>query len=340
MARMKLTTLVRLAAVMLLPVVHVSASDAFFSPDGKTVTALLMHGDVLANINVATGKVTPIPLSKPLEEQGVNSIARGADGEILALTDKAVWFIKTGEAPKQIASTAPIESPRALFVDTKPGSPTLDWLFISGYEKQNASPQTLPAAPSASLYARKPGGKGFVELFCRRTDDPRAGVFSADGRLFIAAGMDLWEGSIQTNDDADAPTIGTLVGARIAALGVLNTDDSNGGSMSVERIATAGRWIYCVLRGHHMAGIVRIPMAAQPLYSGTGQEQPTIKQTYAVNAATLSKAEVIADGIEHADGFCATEVGGKPLVFYTEDRQLMLWTGSGEPRSIGREAAN
>jgi len=56
---------------------------------------------------------------------------------------------------------------------------------------------------------------------------------------------------------------------------------------------------------------------------------------------SLNKTEVIADGLDHVDGFCATEVGGKPRLFYCGDADenkgpaLMLWEGAGEPRVIG-----
>jgi hypothetical protein len=136
--------------------------------------------------------------------------------------------------------------------------------------------------------------------------------------------------------------LGTLVGARIAPLAIMNTDEANGGSMWVQHVAPAGKWIYAQLRGHHMSAILRTPLPAKPMYAPTSNDSPSAKDQLDAMAHSLNKTEVIADDMEYAAGFCAIEIGGTPRVFFcgdaTEENKgpaLMLWEGAGKPRVIG-----
>ncbi|OYW76411.1 MAG: hypothetical protein B7Z37_08755 [Verrucomicrobia bacterium 12-59-8] len=315
------------------------ANEAFFSKDGGTVTMGLggRSGSGLVQVDIATGKISQAPLPEELKDESIESVAAGSEGEALFLAKDGVWVWTPGAAipVKHVCATAPVVGATDLFVATVPGTPLTDCLFVTGNE-------TADATSMGSFYGRKPGGKHtFLSIFCRRVSDATGGVFSTDGRLFFVSHGDVWEGGIQVNDDTDMERLGTLVGARIAPLGILNTDEANGGSMWVQHVAPAGKWIYAQLRGRHMACIMRIPLPVKPLYSPTSGDSLTTKDQLDAMSDSLNKTEIIADDMEFAAGFCATEVGGKPRVFYCGDAEedkgpaLMLWEGAGKPRVIG-----
>ena len=315
------------------------ANEAFFSKDGRTVTMGLggRGGSGLVQVDIATGKITQAPLPAELKDESIESVAAGSEGEALFLAKNGVWVWTPGAATpvKHVCATAPAVNATDLFVATVPGTPLTDCLFVTGNE-------TADATSPGVFYGRKPGVKNaFQSIFCRRVSDATGGVFSSDGRLFFLSRGDLWEGGIQVDDDTGTGRLGTLVGARIAPRGILNTDEANGGSLWLEHVAPAGKWIYAQLRGRHMAAILRTSMPDNPLYSPTSKDSPTTKDQLDAMAQSLSKTEIITDTMEHADGFCACEVGGKPRLFYVGDSEddkgyaLMLWEGSGQPRVIG-----
>lgn len=313
------------------------ANEAFFSKDGRTVTMGLNNVLTgLVQVDIATGKITRAPLPAEIKDEGIDSVARGGDGEALFLAKDAVW-VWTPKAVKRIYATAPVVGATDLFVATQPGTPLTDCLFVSGNE-------TADANSMGSFYARKPGGKGkaFVSVFCRRVSDATGGVFSDDGRLFFINNGDLWEGGIQVDDDSGMERFGTLVGARIAPLAISNTDEANGGGLWVNHVALAGNWIYAHLRGRHMATLLRVPMPAKPLYAPGEGDFPTVKDQLDAMKQSLTKTEIIADDLGDIFGFCATEVAGKPRLFYCtrtdapdKGPAMLLWEGAGEARVIG-----
>lgn len=294
-------------------------------------------GSGLVQVDIATGKITQAPLPAELKDESIESVAAGSEGEALFLAKDGVWVWTPG-APtpvKHVCATAPVVAATDLFVATVPGTPLTDCLFVSGNE-------TADATSMGSFYGRKPGGKHpFLSIFCRRVSDATGGVFSSDGRLFFVTNGDVWEGGIQMDDDTGTERLGTLVGARIAPLGIMNTDEANGGSMWVQHVAPAGKWIYAQLRGHHMATIMRTPLPARPLYAPTSGDSPSSKDQLDAMSNSLNKTEIIAEDMEFAAGFCATEVDGRPRLFYCGDAEedkgpaLMLWEGAGKPRVIG-----
>ncbi|WP_395753108.1 hypothetical protein [Prosthecobacter sp.] len=288
-------------------------------------------------MDIATGRITRAPLPPELKDESIESVAAGSEGEALFLAKNGVWVWTPGAATpvKHVCATAPVFNAADLFVATVPGTPLTDCLFVSGNE-------TADATSRGTFYGRKPGSKQpFLSIFCRRVDDATSGIFSTDGRLFFVSHGDLWEGGIQVDDDTGTERLGTLVGARIAPLAVLNTDEANGGSMWVEHVAPAGKWIYAKLRGHHMAALVRTPMPAKPLYAPSSSDSPSTQDHLAAMSHALSKTEIITEDYEHVDAFCATEVGGKPRVFFCGDVEdgkgpaMMLWEGAGKPRVFG-----
>ena len=315
------------------------AADAFFSPDGKTVTmGLCGLRTGLIRVDVGTGKITKAPLPKDLAEECIESIARGSEGETLFLAKDAVWVWKDDAKPtvKRVCSTEPVVGASDLFVVTKEGSPLKDILFVSGNEKEDG-------AGMPGMWGRKPGSKSFVQVFCRRVNGAAAGTPTADGRFFFESGGDVWEGGISLYDEADGlDRIGVLVGARIAPLAALNTDEGNGGGQWVGSMAVAGKWIYSGLRGRHMGSIVRSPVPAKPMYAPDGDDFPSVRNQLDAMLDSLKGAEVIIEDSDRVEGLCAVEVNGKPRLFYVapipDDEKgpaMQLWEGEGKPRVIG-----
>jgi hypothetical protein len=312
------------------------AGDAFFSPDGATVTMGLCGPRTgLFQVDVASGKITKAPLPKELAEECIESVARGSEGEALFIAKDAVWVWKADAKPavKRVCSTAPVVGATDLFVVTQEGSPLKDILFVSGNEKEDGA--AMPA-----MWGRRPGAKSFVQVFCRRVNGAAAGTPTSDGRFFFESGGDLWEGGITLLDESDDLTrIGVLVGARIAPVAALNTDEGNGGGQWVSKITVAGGWIYCGLRGHHLGSVVRVPVPAKPMHVPNSDDFPSVKDQLDAMLASLKGAEVLEEDADRLEGFCATEVNGKPRLFYiAPDEQgpaMQLWEGAGKPRVIG-----
>lgn len=322
---------------MLLSLGDSLAGEAFFSKDGKKVTMGLNNALTgLVQVDIATGKITQAPLPAEIKDEGIDSVARGGEGEALFLAKDAVW-VWTAKGVKRIYATAPVLGATDLFIATQPGTPLTDCLFVSGNEGADAN-------SLGSFYGRKPGGKSkaFVSVFCRRVSNAIGGVFSDEGRLFFISDGDLWEGGIEVNDEPGMDRFGTLVGARIAPLAILNTDEANGGGMWVNQVAPAGNWIYVQLRGRHMATILRTAMPAKPMYAPGDGDFPTVKNQLDAMNVSLTTTQIIADDLGDIFGFCATEVNGKPRVFYCTRTDaegkgpgMLLWEGEGPARVIG-----
>lgn len=310
-----------------------SAGDSFFSADGKTVTfAPAMRTGHLLRVDIESGKLTELPLPANLKTADVSGLARGGEGEALFIAEKAVWVMKDDGTVKKVCDTGPAENAENLFVSVKPGQPLKDWLFLSGTPKDETS---------FIFFARKPGQKTFGDVFCRRADDVRAGAFADDGRLFFSSHGDIWEGGFDPEEETGI-RMATLVGARIAPVGMLNTDMTNSGSRYVGGLAPAGKWLYAALRGRHQGSIIRVPIPAKPLYNQDSEEQPETKPHLEAMRAALDKVELIVAETGGISAFCACEVEGKALVFYRGARDekglgLWLWNGSGEPKRLANE---
>lgn len=327
------------AAALLMPPLSSSANEGFFSKDGRTVTLGLGDRGIsgLLQVDIATGKTTSAPLPSELKDESIDSVARGGEGEALFLAKNGVWVWTPGAATpvKHVCATAPAMNAMELFVSTVPGTPFTDCLFVSGNE-------TADAGSLGFFYGRRPGAKNvFQSVFCRRISDATGGIFSTDGRLFFLSRGDVWEGGFQPDEDTGMDRLGTLVGARIAPLAALYTDEANGGSLWVEHVAPAGSWLYVQMRGRHMATVLRMPLPAKPLYTPASQDSPSTKDQLSAMSQALARTEIMAEDMEFASGFCATEVDGSPRLFYVGDMEegkglaMMLWEGSGKPRVIG-----
>lgn len=310
------------------------AAEAFFSKDGSTVTMVTRRSPGLVKVDIKSGKITKAPLPKELKEEYIESVARGGEDEALFLAKDAVWMWKADATPpvKRVCATAPVVAASDLFVVTDAKFPLKDTLFVSGTDKDDASGRAV-------FYGRKPGAKAFMSVFCRRVENAQAGAFSSSGRLFFSSSGDLWEGGILPEEDADIERLGVLVGARIAPMGILNTDEGNGGGLWVSQIVPIEDTLYLRMRGRHMGAILRIPMPAKPLYTPDSEEQPGIQEQLDAMKQSLAKAEIIEDELEDAEAFCGIELADSHRLFYCSRDEnglaMIVIHGDAKPKVIG-----
>lgn len=310
------------------------AAEAFFSKDGSTVTMVTRRSPGLVKVDIKSGKITKAPLPKELKEEYIESIARGSEDEALFLAKDAVWVWKENTTPpvKRVCATSPVVNASDLFVVTDEKSPLKDTLFVSGTDKEE--PDGRPV-----FYGRKPGAKAFMSVFCRRVENAQAGALSSSGRLFFSSSGDLWEGGILPEEDADIERLGVLVGARIAPMGILNTDEGNGGGLWVSQIVPVQDTLYLRMHGRHMGAILRIPMPAKPLYTPDSEELPGIPEQLEAMKQSLAKAEIIEDDLEDAEAFCGIELAGSHRLFYCTLNEnglaMIVIHGGAKPKVIG-----
>lgn len=314
------------------------SGEAFFSADGKTVTMALTRGTSgLVRVDLATGATTSAPMPAELREEYIDSVARGAEGEALFLAKEAVWVWtpETDGKVRRVCPTAPVTGATDLFVVTTPGTPLTDVLFVSGTTTDDATGMPV-------FHGRLPGGEAFSPIFCRRVSGASGGAYTADGRFFFISEGDLWEGGILPEEDPEIHRLGVLVGARVAPLGVLNTDEGNSGGLWATTLAPAGPWIYVHLRGRHLSTILRTPVPAKTLHAPATEDFPTVRDQLETMRDALAGTEIVADDLGDIRGFCATEVDGVPRVFYCaegggegEGTAMLLHEGDAAPRVIG-----
>jgi hypothetical protein len=306
------------------------AGDAFFSPDGKTVTYVpIFDGSALRQLNLQTKKIEHIPLNLP-KDQSVVSLVPGTDGETLFLTEKAAW-VHDAKGTRKLCDAGEAQNINDLAVAPSKDKNLADWLFIAGSDKEEASRNIF--------FCRKPGEKTFKPTFCRRTNYVSAGVFTAGGRFFFANEGDLWEGEFEAEDGQGMLT--TLNGVRIAPLGFLNTDAANGGSMYVNHIMPVGSSIYVTLGGHHMGQLLRIAMNPKSALSEGAGANEALNDHYAYLAKSLSTVQIIDDSGEPIRNAAAIAINGTERVFFGKggsSLQLFLWDkATGKVEEIAKD---
>ena len=306
-----------LASLLFLSASFAQAGDAYFSPDGKTVTYVSpLDQTLLQQVQLETKKLTTIPLALPKDET-VQSLTAGAEGEALLLTEKAAW-VHDAKGTRKLCDLGKIS--QASDLAAAPGKHPLlaDWLFLAGTHPEEASRRIF--------FARKPGEKTFKPTFCRRTHQVNAGAFSAEGRFFFAAEGDLWEGDFEPEDGEGMMT--TLSGVRIAPLAFLNTDGANGGSLYVDHLMPVGSSIYVALRGHHMGQLLRIAMSTQPALNEKSGANDDLKSHYAFLAKNLASVQIIEGSGEPIFNSAAIALPDTERVFYSHgisNQHLFLW---------------
>lgn len=312
------------------------ADEAFFSADGKSVTFVPRSFDAnyLLKFDIASGKQEKIPLEGPVAKEGVSSIARGAQEELLLTTPKGV-YVQDAKGTRKLAS-APVEGVlpiNALAAAPATSAVVPDWLFVSGKDADNEQIRLL--------YSRKPGTKTFEPMFIRRVDEIYAIAFAPNGRFFFGGDGDLWEGNFETMDNG-TEVILALVGARIAPLGFFNTDTANGGSMYVDQIMVAGEGLYVRLRGHGLSELVRVPMPAVSALDEKDGVMTDTAASYRLQALMLSHTEVISTQPFEIKLSAATAIGGNELLFFRASDDdglgLYIWDRkSGKSKRVASE---
>ena len=315
------------------------AGGAVFSPDGNSVTLLPLTGTAneLWRVDLQTKVVGKIPLGLP-EGQAAKSLAGGADGELLLLTAEAV-YVHSDKGTKKLCDTSGVKDANDLaVVPPKAGSGMADWLIVSGIDKD--APED---SARRTYYARKPGGKSFDPVFCRRIESVGEGAFTPDGRfLFIADGA-LWDGSFEhLNDSPPDQWQVMLEGTGIAPLAYCDSNFSNTGAYIVgDTTAVAGKFIYVALSGRHGTDVLlRVTMPAEsPPCDGTDSVE-ALAAHYAMQAKVLSSVKVL-DQISNIQSLAAVVVKGEERVLCISDNhngtsQMILWTSkAGKAEVIG-----
>lgn len=297
------------------------AGDAFFSPDGRTVTYVpSFDTGCLKRINLETKSVERIAVTLP-KDQGIVALASGADGEALFTTEKAAW-VHDAKGTRKLCDLGEVENATSLIVAPSKGEQLVDYLFITGSEKDD---------PNRHLFFyRKPGQKTFKPTFCRRVQTIYTGVFTPDGRFFFDGDGDLWEGGFEP-DDAQGEMPPVLNGVRIAPLGLFNTDSANGGSLYVNRILPAGQSIFVVLRGHHMGQLLRVAMnPTSAMKEGSGAND-NVKGNYAYMAKSLASVQIIDDSFDPITTAAAISINGTERLLYSKGNSTQtfyLWDSS------------
>lgn len=306
------------------------ANDAYFSPDGKSVTFVPIFDDgALRRMDLQTKKVEKVALSLP-KGQGVVSLASGGDGEALLLTEKSVW-VHDAKGTRKICDLGEARDASHLAVAPSKDAQLADWMFIAGADKESQSRRIF--------FGRKPGEKTFKATFCRRVSGVGASAFTADGRFFFANDGDLWEGGFEKGEAGNDMTVTN--GVRIAPLAFLNTDSANGGSMYVDSIMPAGTGIYVALRGHHMGQLVRVAMNPKPAMAEGSGANEALKDHYAYLAKSLASVQIIETDGDSIRNTAATAAGGNERVFFTQGTapiRLYVWDkATGKTEQVGED---
>ena len=127
-----------LAATLGLPTAR--AGLACFSSDGKTVTFVPKTDEgCLRQLDVASGKLTTIPLGGSAAKGTVTSLCLGSDGEILFTTGDGI-FVHDAKGTRPLAP-APVKG--VWGIDSLAAAPPKtaevgDWLFLSGNDPKDA----------------------------------------------------------------------------------------------------------------------------------------------------------------------------------------------------------
>jgi hypothetical protein len=312
------------------------ADEAFFSADGKSVTFVPRTGEgYLLRLDIDLAKVSKLRLGPAVMNDTVTALCRGGDGETLLTTANGV-YVHDAKGTRKLTATPvqddwPIEDLAAA-----PASMTAvgDWLFLSGTDANDKSRRTL--------YARNPGAKGFEPVFCRRVERVGASVFTPSGRFFFGGDGDLWEGSFEVTRDGDAMST-VLVGARVAPLGVFNTDMSNSGSMWVEQVMVAGRALYVRLHGRLISELVRVPIHPTPALDEKAGAMSGTTPNYRYQSEVMSKVEVITIPEDDIRISAAISIEGSERLFYrASDGEgnlgLYIWEyNTGKSRKVAVE---
>jgi hypothetical protein len=286
------------------------ADQAFFSADGKSVTFVPRAAEGhLLRLDLSTAEVAKIPLLGEPAKESVTSLCRGGDGEALFTTESGV-YVHDAKGTRKLAPTPAkgdwgIENLTAAPADL----PSIgDWLLLSG-------PDESPGR--RTFFARKPGTKAFSPVFCRRVESVGALAFAPGDRMFFEGDGDLWEGAFESMDGepGQTPTL-VLNGARIAPLGLFNTDMANSGNMWVHEVMVAGDALYVRLRGRHMSQIIRLPIHPTSALKGESGPSHDPAKAYKYMAEMLALAEVVTPPVIEVTLSAATAAEGDEKVFY------------------------
>ncbi|HSI62918.1 MAG TPA: hypothetical protein VLE43_07355 [Candidatus Saccharimonadia bacterium] len=240
-----------------------SAAEAAFTADGKTVIALPHDGGRLWSVSLADGRTTVLDLSKHIADEDLGSITPAADGQFWLATPKKLFLWKPGNDSLQKVLT--LEHGEFMDINWDPASGDL-LAETYGGESETDDEFHLKALPK--------GGTEFVEA----KDAPTmfSAVYDAEGRLFFSSESDLWAGLTSVEDDQLSVTAW-----RAAPLAVLQYEAGNpGSSFTLVDVAPAGKSLLLTVSNEVEALLVQMPKPQVHL----GPEGPLEKLPAGVSA--------------------------------------------------------
>lgn len=312
------------------------AGGSVFSKDGSRIyLSPLWEKGKLWVINSETHEGVLEDLSGSIGDMETGTLARTPEGDILIEAGGAIWkWTPGGKKPVKLAAVPKGLTTREISCASAAGKHAqAGTVFLAAYnETENRD----------ELLALLPGARAFKPVFIRRLQNVTAPpAFSGDGRMFFGGDFDLWEGTLEKEEDVE-DRAGTLTGSRLAPLAVANTDGANSGSMGVREVAAAGNKVYALVSGRHMGAVVTVTRPAEDRYDSEAAEHPGAGAAYKLMADTLAKAAVIFDG-GNCDALCVHQAGKTgTLVFFRAEgespgRDWMLYSVKGAPVKIGGE---
>ncbi len=336
------------AALLALGSSAAQASEAAFSPDGKTLWALSRESDALLSYKLGSPAPERVALPKALAgESPVTELLADAKGLLFAGAGK-LWQWNPAEpksAPKPLADLPPQFDLTGL--SRAEGEGLAGTLFISGYHSFDSEhPAPKDFNDSNTLYGLKPGQKTFKSVFVRRLEHVTGCPAFSGERMAFAGDSDVWEGGIETEDDVE-DRLGSLWGFRTTPLAMANTDAGNGGSMGTRTLVIAGGTIWAELRGRHMGSLVSVPLLKKP----ADQEPPDLVDSWKIQRDQLAQAKAVklpgaegeppTDISESIDSLCAWNgpEGSWKIAFRSDYKTFwLLEKGAKEPRKLFTES--
>jgi hypothetical protein len=321
-----------------------TASEATFSPDGKTLWLLSRESDALISFKSGDPAPKRTALPKALTGESTPSEILSDAGGLLIAGPTKLWQWNPAEPksePKSVADLPPQFGLTGL--SRAEGTDLAGTIFISGYHSFDSEhPAPKDFNESNTLYGLKAGEKTFKSVFVRRLEHVTGCPAFSGERMVFAGDSDVWEGGIEIEEDSE-DRLGSLWGFRTTPLAMANTDAGNSGSMGTRSVVIAGGTIWAELRGRHMGALVSLPLLKKP----ADQEPPDLADSWKIQREQLALAKAIrispgedeppTDVCESIDSLCAWNGpdGAWKIAFRSDFKTVwLLEKGAKEPMKL------
>lgn len=312
------------------PLAH--AGQAIILPDLSSAWFIpLGEGGTLQQVNLDTGAVTLHKLVGPLQNAEISAICDLPEGGAAIVAGGAVWTwpnTALSEKPVKLKNLPEGFSAWNISCLTSTGSGPVGTILLYGSYGDD---------PESVVIALTPGAKKFAKVFFRRTSLTALPDQSRDGRMFLGADSDLWEGRIDGPEEGDDAPILPFTGCRLAPLALANSDEGNSGSMGVSCVAVGHRKVYVNLVGRHMGAILAVTIPQKSRYLDNSEsEHPELAEAYAIEREALSAVEILFDGGPCTGLAVGTDADGKDVIVWREDEsgKIVLKSEQEEPKVL------